>query len=785
MPRPILVAVSASIALVAVATVGRTQAPDPQQAAGAALKQYCGGCHSAAVKSGGVVIDPATIGQPAQAETWERVIRQVRARSMPPPNMPRPDNATYERIATALEGALDRASAAAPNPGELPHFIRLTRTEYKNAIRDLLALENLPAEMDYSTLLPADNSSSAFDNIADLLFVSPAIMERYLDAAKKISRLAVGDPKAPLMVNILRTPLQMPQDITMQDMPMGTRGGVVIDSYFPLSAGYDFQIDTAGAARDEHQLEISIDGERKQLITLGGGGGRGAAKGGRGGRGGGNQYRLTVDAGPHRVAVTFVQKTEALEETVLKPPSRSRGSLPALAGVTIRGPYDATGPGDTPSRRRIFECRPASAQEETACARRILSTLMRRAYRKPVASEDLADLMPFYEAGQAEGGFEAGIQRAVERLLVSPQFLYRIEVDPANATPGKAYRVSDLELASRISFFLWSSIPDDELLEAATSGRLRQPAVLEQQVRRMLADSRSSAMVTNFAAQWLFLRDIRVKEPDLFLFRDFDENLRSAFEHETELFLASVLGEDRSVLDLITANYTFLNERLAKHYGVPNVRGSYFRKVAFDEGSHRGGLLGQGSLLTLTSYSTRTSPVLRGKYVLENLLASPPPPPPADVPSLNTEGKSPGETLSLREAMQLHRASPTCAGCHARMDPIGFALENYDAVGRWRERDAGKPIEVKSTLADGREVDGIEGVKKLLLNDPERFVGAMTEKLLMYAAGRNVQYYDAPALREILRQSRPGNYKFSSLVLGVVNSVPFQMRQPEQAKEKQ
>lgn len=778
----------AGLIIALVPSTGWTQAPSPQQAtqqaAGATLQQYCGGCHSAAVKSGGVVINPANFTNADQAETWERVVRQLRAQSMPPPNMPRPDKATYERTAAFLENTLDRASAAKPNPGELPHLHRLTRTEYQNVIRDLLAIEHLPGEMDYSTLLPGDNASSGFDNIADLLFISPATMERYLDAAKKIGRLAVGDPKMPLMVNTYFTPTHLPQGNTMQNLPMGTRGGIVMDTYFPLSATYEFQLDITGSARDPQKLEISIDGLQKQLIELGApgaGGGRG-----RGGRGGppANLFRIPVEAGPHSVSITFVQKSEFLDESVLRPVARDRGSQPALSGFTIRGPYDITGPGNTPSRQRIFTCRPTTADQELPCARNILSTLLRRAYRLPVNIEDLNDLLPFYEAGKAEGGFDAGIQRALERVLVSPQFLYRIEVDPRNAAAGTAYRISDLELASRISFFLWSSSPDDALLDAAIKGTLRQPAVLEQQVRRMLADPRAATMVTNFASQWLYLRDVPLKEPDLFLFRDFDDGLKQAFSRETELFLASVLGEDKSVLELLTANYTFLNEQLAKHYEVPNVRGSYFRKVTFPSGSPRGGLLGQGSILMLTSYTTRTSPVLRGKYVLENLLASPPPPPPNDVPSLNTSNATSGEAISLREAMIQHRASPVCAGCHARMDPIGFAMENFDAIGRWRDRDAGKPLEVNSVLANGTQVNGLDGVKKLVLGDPDRFVNALSEKLMMYAIGRNVQYYDAPAIREIVRQSKGKNYKFSSLVLGVVNSVPFQMRQPLKASGK-
>jgi mono/diheme cytochrome c family protein len=758
----------------------RPQQQDSRQTSEATVRQYCAGCHNAKLKTGGVVLDPAALAQPANdAETWERAIKQLRAKSMPPVPMPRPDATTYDKVASYLESELDRAASAKPNPGDLPNLHRLTRTEYSNAIRDLLAVENLPKEMDFTLLLPADNASSGFDNIADLLYVSPATMERYLDAATKISRLAVGDPSMPLMVNIHRLPLEGPQDSQAEDLPAGTRGGTAIRSYFPLDGEYEISVELAGGARDPHQLEISVDGERKELVTLGGGGrgGRGAA-GGRGGRGGPSptDFRIAVKAGPRTIGVTFVQKTEALEESTLSPRRRSRGTQPAVASVTIRGPFNASGPGDTPSRERIFTCRPANAGEESSCARQILSTLARRAYRRPVTDADIATLLSFYEKGRAERNFDLGIQRGLERLLVSPQFLYRIERDPAGAAPGTVHPVSDLELASRLSFFLWSSIPDDELLNVAVSGKLKQPDVLEQQVKRMLADSRSESMVTNFAAQWLYLRDIEVKAPDLFLFRDFDEGLRQSFEKETDLFLESILRENRSVLELLTAKYTFVNERLAQHYGIPNIRGSQFQRVAFPADSPRGGLLGQGGILLLTSYSTRTSPVLRGKYVLENLLASPPPPPPPNVPSLKTEGAKNGEPLSLREAMVQHRANPACANCHARMDPIGFAMENFDAVGKWRDQDAGKPVEVISTLADGTVVDGVEGVKKLLLKDPERFVGAIAQKLLMYGIGRNVQYFDAPAVRKIVRDAAANDYKFSSLVLGVARSAPFQMR---------
>src|SRR6185312_14061943 len=599
----------------------------PQQIPADALKKYCGTCHSATARTAGIVIDPAAIN--TNAETWERAIKQLRAKTMPPAGMPRPDAATYDQIATYLETAMDKQSAAHPNPGDLPNLHRLTRTEYKNAVRDLLALDNLPKEMDYTLLLPADNASSGFDNIADLLYVSPVVMERYLDAASKISRLAVGDPAMPLMVNSHQLSMEAPQDTRVDGLPFGTRGGLAVKSYFPLDAEYEFQVDLAGRAQEQHQLELTIDGERKGMLPIGGGGGRG-------GRGGAppTQFKVPVKAGPHQVGIAFIQHTEAFDEGTLHTRPRSRGAQPAVASVTIRGPYNQTGSGQTPSRAKIFVCHPATAAEEEPCAKQVLTALARHAYRRPVTEADVAKLMPFYENGRKDSTFEHGVQIAVERLLVSPQFLYRIERDPAGGAPGSTYRISDLELASRLSFFLWASGPDDELLNAAAAGKLKQPDVLAKQVRRMLADARSEALVNNFASQWLYLHDVEVKEPDLFLFRDFDEGLRKSMERETELFLDSILRENRSVKELLTANYTFLNERLAEHYGVPNVTGSEFRRVTFPAGSERGGLLGQASILTLTSYSTRTSPVLRGKYILENLLNAAPPPPPPNVPSL-------------------------------------------------------------------------------------------------------------------------------------------------------
>ncbi len=739
------------------------QSPAPS----AVFKQYCVTCHDLALEA----------DVTKSAEFAEKVVRKLRTNAMPPAGAPRPNQATYDSVASYLERELDKAAAAKPNPGKLPLLHRLSRTEYENAIRDLLAVDALPKEMDYGLLLPPDNSSSGFDNIADLLFVSPTTMERYLDAARKISRLAVGDPTIPVMVNTYRLSPEQTQDIRVDSLPFGTRGGLGVRTDFPLDGEYVVKIDLSGAAREPHQIEVSVDGERLQLVTVGGNGGGGRGRGGRGGGGDGDkpvEIRVPVKAGPRLIGVAFVQRDEARDEATLRPRMRGRGFQPAMLNVSISGPYNAKGSGDTPSRRRIFVCRPAGESDELPCAKRILSTLERRAYRRPVTDSDLDDLLPFYTAGRAESGFDLGIQKALERMLVSPQFLFRIERDPVGVA-----RISDLELASRVSFFLWSSIPDDELLDVAARGKLHDGAILEQQVRRMLADPRSESLVTNFAAQWLFLRDVESKQPDVLLFPDFDDGLRHGFQRETELFLDSILRENRSVLDLLTANYTFLNERLAKHYGVPNVEGSYFRRYTFPDGSVRGGLLGQGSILTLTSYATRTSPVLRGKWVLENLLSDAPPPPPANIPALKTEGKQAGETLSMRAAMTQHRANPSCAGCHARMDPIGFAMENFDAVGRWRDNDAGNLIDSSGVFPDGTKFEGMAGLRKVLLSHLDQFVGTIAGKLVMYGLGRNLQYYDAPAVRGIVREAAKNNYTFSSLILGVVKSTPFQMRQSQ------
>jgi hypothetical protein len=774
MKRRLLLAVPA-VAVLALAAAWWLRAHDSQRLAQSAtrdlLSRYCLDCHDAAERTADLVVEPRAVAAvAADAEHWEKIVRKLRAESMPPEG-PRPDAAAYAAAAAYLEGELDRAAAALPTLGELPAFRRLTRTEYRNAVRDLLAIEHTPAELDFELLLPADNASSGFDNIADLLFVSPVVMERYIAAAQKIARLAVGDMRTPVLVNIYQLSEQQPQDERVDELSFGTRGGLAVRSHFPLDAEYTVDVEAASAVREPLEIELSIDGARAAIQRVGG------APGPAGARAPHVTFRVPVTAGPHLVGITFVERSEALDESLVRRRMRSRGALPAIAMATIRGPYDATGPGDTPSRRSIFVCRPSTAADEPECAREILSSLARRAYRRAPTDEDLEDLLPFYEAGRGEADFEAGIQLALERLLVSPQFLYRIEREPEGAPQA----VSDVELASRLSFFLWSSIPDDELLEIAIDGRLRESGVLGAQVQRMLADPRSESMVTNFAAQWLFLRDVVAKEPDIFLFPDHDVTLMRALERETELFVDSVLRGGGSVLELLTAKHTFVNERLAKHYGIPNVQGSYFRRVTIGADEPRAGLLGQGSILTLTSYSTRTSPVLRGKYVLDNLLASPPPPPPADVPALATEDEEGGTPLTLRDAMVKHRASPQCASCHVKMDPIGFALEHFDAVGRWRADDAGKPIDAASELPDGKVVDGLAGVQTLLLAKPDLFVSALTEKLMMYALGRNVQYYDAPAVRAVVRAAAERNYEFAAIVEGIAASVPFQMRAPRES----
>ena len=756
------------------------------------LDRYCAACHNDRIVNGrdtapsmlvsqlrttGLAVDTLDVERVGQdADSWERVIRKLESRTMPPPGRPRPDDATYDGVVAWLETELDRVAAASPNPGRRPALHRLSRTEYQNAVRDLLALDHLPKEFDVTTLLPADNATSGFDNLAELLFVSPATLERYLAAARKISRLAVGDTTMPPIVDRYQLDRDLIQDGHLDGLPLGTRGGAVIRSHLPADGEYVVTVEFAAAARDEHAVEVSVDGERVELFTIGG---RPLVRGASGvfvfEAEPPVDVRVPLRAGPREVAVAFLEKTGANHESLVRASRRAQRREPAVATVTISGPYGVDGSGDTPSRRRIFTCTPGGDAGAEPCAREILSTLAGRAYRRPATDDDLDVLMPFYADGAAAGGFERGIQQGLERLLVSPEFLFRIERDPADVTPGDSYRVSDLELASRLSFFLWSSIPDDRLLDRALAGELRDPAVLEAEVRRMLADDRARALTDNFAEQWLYLRDIETKEPDPAFFPEFDENLRQAFSRETELFIDSILRGGGPVTDLLTADYTFVNERLAKHYGIPHVYGSHFRQVSLAD-TERRGLLGQGGILTLTSYATRTSPVLRGKWILENLMAAPPPPPPPDIPAL-AERTDDGAALSMRAAMERHRANPACASCHAQMDPLGFALENFDAIGRWRDRgESNDAIDASGVLPDGSAFEGPAGMREALLRDERRFVATITEKLLTYALGRNVESFDMPAVRAIVRDAAADDYSFASIVVGIAESIPFQMR---------
>lgn len=752
----------------------------------ALINQYCLSCHSDRLKAGGLTLETIASHEVSQnPDVWEKVLRKVRARHMPPAGTPRPDEAAYEAAISSLETSLDRAARAAPNPGRTATFRRLTRTEYQNAIRDLLALE-----VDVATLLPADDPSYGFDNVTvgDL---SPTLLDRYVSAAEKISRVAVGGPSRSPGGDTIRIQPDLTQEEHLDGLPIGTRGGALVRYSFPLDGEYEITIRLARDRNEHveglsepHDLELLLDRERLQLFTV---------KPPQREPGSPADYqpsheivdqhlkvRVPVKAGPHAVGVAFLKSTSALLETARRPYQahfnfyRHPRIQPAIYSISIVGPYAATGPGETPSRRRIFGSQPANRADEDASAKRILAALMRRAYRRPVTEADIQGPLALYRKARAEGGFEAGIEMALSAVLVSPEFLFRVEPDPAGLAPATVYRVSDLELASRLSFFLWSSIPDDELLDVAVAGRLSKPAVLERQVRRMLADSRSRALVSNFASQWLHLRNLASITPDMRLFPDFDDNLRQAFRQETELFFESILRDDRTALDLVSANYTFVNERLAKHYGIPHVYGSRFRRVTLNEDTGRGGLLRQGSILTVTSYATRTSPVLRGKWVLDNVLGVPPPPPLPDVPAL--KDNTVDGNLSVRKRLAEHRNNPTCAACHNLTDPVGLSLEKFDAIGRRRTAEAGTPIDASGGLPDGSQFADVHGLEQALLKRPEIFVGTLTERLLTYALGRGVETYDAPAIRAIVREARPQGYRVSSLIMGIVKSTPFQMR---------
>ena len=758
----------------------------------ALINQYCLGCHNSKLKTGGLALDAVNVESVNESpEVWEKVLHKARARYMPPAGVPRPVEEAYQSLVSYLETSLDQWSAANPNPGRTATLRRLTRTEYQNAIRDLLGLQ-----VDVTQLLPSDESSFGFDNIT-VGELSPTLLERYLAAARKISRLAVGSPvRSPGGETIL-----IPQDLTQEEhfdeLPFGTRGGTTVHYTFPQNAQYEIQLQLT-RDRNEHieglgeptDVELLMDGERVQLFTVKP---VNDITGIRNANSVPNDdlvdkhlhVRIPVTAGPHTLGVTFPKNSPSLLLETERQPYQAHFNMyrhprihPALYSIVVIGPYAATGAGDTPSRRRIFVCHPAAPSEEESCGKQILATFARRAYRRPVTDADLRMPLKLFEAARAGEGFEAGIERGLRALLISPEFLFRVEQDPANIAPNSAYPLTDLELASRLSFFLWSSIPDDELLDLAIGGKLKEPRTLEKQVRRMLRDSRSESLVNNFADQWLYLRNLETIIPDAREFPDFDDNLRQAMRRETELFFESIMREDRNVMDLLSANYTFLNERLAKHYGIPNVYDSYFRRVSFDANSVRGGLLGQGSILTLTSYADRTSPVIRGKWVLTNLVGSPPPSPPPNVPPLGANGSA-GKLLTMRDRMAAHRANQPCAGCHRLMDPVGFSLENYDAVGRWRTTDEDTPIDAAGNLPDGAQFVGVSGLRQALLSRPELFVGTLAEKLLTYSLGRGLEFYDGAAVRKIVADARSNDYRFSSLILGIVNSTPFQMRRSQ------
>ena len=747
----------------------------------AAVGRYCLDCHDGDVTKGNLDLGKI-LSDDLQTHSveWERVVRKLAARQMPPIGKDRPAEKEFEHLVATLGSSLDQLAAKKPNPGRTDPFHRLNRTEYRNAIRDLLDLE-----IDAATLLPKDDASHGFDNLTggDL---SPTLLNRYISAAEKISRLAVGSPISRPNGDTYRLKPDLTQEGPVANLPLGTRGGTLIRHTFPRDGEYEIQIrltrdrnEMVEGLHETHDLEVLLDRDTAARFQVS------PPKGNR-------DYetvdahlkaRVPVKAGLHEVGVTFIKNSSSLVETQ-RDPYQARYNMhrhprlsPAIYQVSVTGPYASREAGETASRRKLFVCYPKNPGEETACAERIVSAFVRRAYRRPVVAADWAKPLKFYHEAKEAGGFEAGIGSALSAVLVSPEFLFRIERDPADVAPETTYPISDVELASRLSFFLWSSIPDEELLGIAQRGELHRPKVLESQVRRMLADPRSISLVENFAAQWLHLRNLESFTPDLRLFPDFDDNLRDAFRRETELHFEALLREDRTVLDLIKTDHTFLNERLAKHYGIPNVYGSRFRRVALDSESRRGGLLRQGSVLTVTSYATRTSPVIRGHWLLGNLLGTPPPPPPANIPNLKENTVS--ETLPMRARLSAHRANAACASCHDLMDPVGFALENFDAIGRWRLTENGLPIDASGGLPDGSRFNGVTGLEDALLKHPELFVGTLTEKLLTFALGRGMSENDAPAVRRIVRDAQRDGNHFSSIVLGIVKSSPFTLRKTQ------
>ena len=755
MKTPGTLAFAVALTLVVASVVpGGAQVAAPAQKP-ALLNQYCITCHNERLKTAGLLLDTFDLEHVGKdAAAWEKVVRKIRTGMMPPSGARRPERAALDTFAGDLEARLDRAAPAGANL-DAPALHRLNRTEYANAIRDLLALD-----VDASTLLPADSSSEGFDNIADALGVSPSLVESYVSAAMKISRRAVGDRTLTPTQITYPAPGGLVQDKHIEGLPLGTRGGLLVRHTFPLDAEYEFSV-TGGfggpGGGGGATTDVTLDGEQLKPANV-------------------RSFRIPVTAGPHTIGASLVDRTRAAGVDEQYSDFRINSTFVAGGGVqtvVITGPFKATSTGDTPSRHKIFVCKPANAADEPVCAKRIVSALARRAYRRPITGDEAATLMTFYAKGRAEGDFEIGVQQALARVLVAPAFLYRTETEPAGTKPGMPYRLSSIDLASRLSFFLWSSVPDEELLDIASKGTLRDPKVLAQQVKRMLADPKSEALTSNFAGQWLFLRDLTHTQTSA---TNFDDNLRLSLRTETEMLFANIVHEDDSLLNLLNADYTFVDERLARHYGIPNIHGSYFRRITLPADSPRRGLLGQGSILTVTSVATRTSPVTRGRWILENLLGTPAPVPPPGIDTNLEKDPEEVKNTSLRHRLEAHRKNPTCASCHKIMDPIGFALENFDLVGTWRDVDGKAPVDASGQLVDGTKLNGPADLRQALLSRSEAFVTNATEKLFTYALGRPVQYFDMPTVRGVVHRAAQNDYRFSSLVLGVVSSDAFQMK---------
>jgi len=786
----------AGMALAGVAFLGAAAVPAENSASSAATAQpptfdqhavwgtwkiYCDTCHLGPKARAGVNLETLDLANlSSNGALWEKVLRKLRGREMPPPGAPRPDAATYETLVNAIESERDRLIDARPTPGR-PTLHRLNRAEYANAIRDLLALE-----VDVSELLPSDDAGYGFDNIGDVLTVSPALLEKYLLAAGKISRAAVGDTTMPPAYQTYDVPHALKQDDRMgEDMPIGSRGGTLVNHYFPVDGEYEISVGLQRGRADEilgtgreRKLDLRFDDERLELFTIAARPRRADINTPTGGPApeAALHVRLPVKAGTHTIVATFMKDTVLREGIIIKPRADAiQAHFEGVGSISVAGPYNVQGPGATPSRDKIFVCQPSAPTEEQACAEKILTNLAHRAYRRQIAADDLPQLITLYTQGAKTGGFESGIRLALQKVLVSPEFIFRAELDSANAPPGSVHRLTDIELASRLSFFLWSSIPDDELLAVAERGELSDPSMLERQVQRMLADPRSHALVQNFVGQWLFLRNIPKMQPDITAFTYFDDNLRRALEKETELLVESTLHEDRSVVDLLTTDYTFVNERLAEHYGIEGIYGNEFRRVAVTD-PNRYGLLGHASIMAVTAYPNRTAPTIRGKWVLEQLLGTPPPPPPPNVPALKIDENQ--KVLTMRQRMEEHRVSPQCAVCHRIMDPIGFALDNFDGLGKWRVTEGEELIDPSGVLPDGTPFDGPVGLRDILVSKKrDVFVENFTERLLTYALGRGTEEYDQPVVRKIAREAAANNHRWSAIILGIVKSKPFQLIQ--------